>query len=97
MVLLDLNMPRLDGKNVLEFVKSTEGLQEIPVYVITNSNYRRDMMDCYNLRADGYLQKPSEFQKLVDFFTSMKQSILVRNKLSIFWIEKTLAELSGVA
>jgi CheY-like chemotaxis protein len=97
MILLDLNMPRLSGKDVLSFVKSNVDLAEIPVFIITNSDYRRDMMDCYNLRADGYLQKPSEFKKLVDFFSSVKQSILVRNKLSIFWIEKTYAELSAIA
>jgi CheY-like chemotaxis protein len=97
MILLDLNMPRLSGKDVLGFVKSNGDLAEIPVFIITNSDYRRDMMDCYNLRADGYLQKPSEFKKLVDFFSSVKQSILVRNKLSIFWIEKTYAELSAIA
>lgn len=97
MILLDLNMPRLSGKDVLGFAKSNPELSNIPVYVITNSDYRRDMMDCYNLRADGYLQKPSEFKKLVDFFCSVRQSILVRNKLSIFWIEKTYEELSAVA
>lgn len=93
MILLDLNMPRLSGKDVLSFAKSNPDLADIPVYIITNSDYRRDMMDCYNLRADGYLQKPAEFKKLVDFFSSIRQSILVRNKLSIFWIEKTYEEL----
>ncbi|MBX2903690.1 MAG: response regulator [Chitinophagales bacterium] len=97
MILLDLNMPRLNGKDVLSFVKSNTNFSQIPVFIITNSDYRRDMMDCYNLQADGYLQKPSEFKKLVDFFVSVKQSILVRNKLSIFWIEKTYAELTSIA
>ncbi|MCS6818478.1 MAG: hypothetical protein NZ522_00905, partial [Chitinophagales bacterium] len=65
--------------------------------VVTNSDYKRDMIDCYNLRADGYFQKPTEFRKLVDFFISVKQSIQVRSKISVFWIEKTYAELSGTA
>jgi CheY-like chemotaxis protein len=97
MILLDLNMPRLSGKEVLDFVKNNSEHANIPVYVITNSDYRRDMIDCYNLRADGYLQKPTEFKKLVDFFASVKQSILVRKKLSVFWIEKTYAELSAAS
>jgi CheY-like chemotaxis protein len=92
MILLDLNMPKLNGKDVLSYVKGEEGMMDVPVFVITNSDYRRDMIDCYNLKADGYLQKPSEFSKLVDFFSAVKQSILVRNKLSIFWIEKTYEE-----
>ncbi len=95
MIFLDLNMPRLNGKDVLSFAKSNPEYASIPVYVITNSDYRRDMMECFNLRADGYLQKPAEFKKLVDFFCSVRQSILVRNKLSIFWIEKTYEELNA--
>jgi YesN/AraC family two-component response regulator len=52
------------------------------------------MIECYRLRADGYLQKPADFKKLVDFFISVKQSIEVKQKLSIYYIEKVYDELA---
>lgn len=97
MVFLDLNMPRVDGKEVLDFIKGDSKLAQTPVFIITNSNYRQDMIDCYNLMADGYFQKPTDFKRLVDFFISVKQSILEYKKLSVFWIEKTYAELTATA
>jgi len=63
------------------------------VIVVTNSDYKRDMIECYRLRADGYLQKPADFKKLVDFFISIKESIKVKQRLSIFYIEKVYDEL----
>jgi|ERR1043165_2856459 CheY-like chemotaxis protein len=93
LVLLDLNMPKVTGKEVLEKIKTDPDLETIPVIVVTNSDYKKDMIECYRLRADGYLQKPADFKKLVDFFISVKASIEVRNKLSIFYIEKVYDEL----
>jgi two-component system, chemotaxis family, response regulator Rcp1 len=94
LVLLDLNMPRITGKEVLEKIKSDLELNSIPVIIVTNSDYKKDMIECYRLGADGYLQKPSDFKKLVDFFISVKSSIEVKNKLSIYYIEKTYDELA---
>lgn len=88
LVLLDLNMPKVTGKEVLEKIKSDPELEHIPVIVITNSDYKKDMIECYRLGADGYMQKPADFKKLVDFFFSVKKSIEVRHKLSIYYIEK---------
>ncbi len=93
LVLLDLNMPKVTGKEVLEKIKTDPDLETTPVIVVTNSDYKKDMIECYRLRADGYLQKPADFKKLVDFFISVKKSIEVRNKLSIYYIEKTYDEL----
>ncbi|MBL0308653.1 MAG: response regulator [Bacteroidetes bacterium] len=87
LVLLDLNLPKLSGKDVLEKIKSDSELETTPVIVVTNSDYKKDMIDCYRLGADGYLQKPADFKKLVDFFVSVKKSIEIRNKLSIYFIE----------
>lgn len=88
LILLDLNMPKITGKEVLEKIKTDPDLEHIPVIVITNSDYKKDMIECYRLGADGYMQKPADFKKLVDFFYSVKKSIEVRNKLSIYYIEK---------
>ena len=88
LVLLDLNMPKITGKEVLEKIKTDPDLENIPVIVITNSDYKKDMIECYRLGADGYMQKPADFKKLVDFFFSVKKSIEVRNKLWIYYIEK---------
>ncbi|HWB64121.1 MAG TPA: response regulator [Chitinophagales bacterium] len=93
LVLLDLNMPKVTGKEVLERVKTDPDLETTPVIVVTNSDYKKDMIECYRLRADGYLQKPADFKKLVDFFVSVKRSIEVKNKLSIYYIEKVYDEL----
>lgn len=93
LILLDLNMPRISGKEVLEMIKTDEVLQSIPVIVVTNSDYKKDMIDCYRKNADGYMQKPADYKKLVDFFTSVKRSIEVKHKLSIYYIEKVYDEL----
>ncbi|MFN8298726.1 MAG: response regulator [Chitinophagales bacterium] len=93
LVLLDLNMPKVSGREVLEKIKSDPDMENMPVIVVTNSDYKKDMIECYRLRADGYMQKPADFKKLVDFFTSVKRSIEVRNKLSIYYIEKVYDEL----
>lgn len=92
LVLLDLNMPKVTGKEVLEKIKTDPELENIPVIVVTNSDYKKDMIECYRLGANGYMQKPADFKKLVDFFTSVKKSIEVRNKLSIYYIEKEYYE-----
>ncbi len=88
LVLLDLNMPKITGKEVLEKIKSDPELESTPVIIVTNSDYKKDMIDCYRLGADGYLQKPADFKKLVDFFVSIRRSIDTRHKLSIYFIEK---------
>jgi CheY-like chemotaxis protein len=78
---------------VLEKIKTDPDLEYTPVIVVTNSDYKKDMIDCYRLGANGYLQKPADFKKLVDFFVSVKKSIEVKNKLSIYFIEKIYDEL----
>jgi two-component system, chemotaxis family, response regulator Rcp1 len=94
LVLLDLNLPKVSGLEVLEKIKTDKQLESTPVIVVTNSDYKKDMIECYRLNADGYLQKPADFKKLVDFFVSVRKSIEVRHKLSIYYIEKVYDELS---
>ncbi len=88
LILLDLNMPKVSGKEVLEKIKDDPELTDIPVIVVTNSDYKKDMIECYRLGANGYMQKPADFKKLIDFFVSVRKSIEVRHKLSIYFIEK---------
>ena len=60
-VLLDLNMPGIDGRQVLSTVKSDAGLRPIPVIVMTNSDDERDIAACYEIGANTYIQKPLDW------------------------------------
>lgn len=58
MILLDLNMPRMDGRQVLGAVKSDEDLGTIPIVVLTTSNADTDILGSYTLQANAYVTKP---------------------------------------
>jgi CheY-like chemotaxis protein len=58
LILLDLNLPGLDGRDVLTQVKQTDGLKSIPVVVLSTSNNPRDIRACYQSGVNGYLIKP---------------------------------------
>lgn len=60
-VLLDLNLPRKDGKAVLREMKSDSELRRIPVVVLTTSTDQPDIDDAYDLGANAYLEKPTDF------------------------------------
>jgi chemotaxis family two-component system response regulator Rcp1 len=93
MVLLDLNMPKVNGKELLGRIKGDDRFAKIPVFIMTNSDYKYDMIDCYNLRADAYIQKPTDFKRLIDFFVSVKRSLEINQRLSVFQIEKRYDEM----
>jgi len=65
LVLLDINMPRIDGIQVLTAVKANERTRSIPVVVMTSSQEDRDISRCYDLGANSYVVKPVEFNALV--------------------------------
>ncbi len=65
-ILLDLNMPGIDGWTALREIKSTETLKHIPVVVLTTSDDERDIKECYELGADTYLQKPVSLPGFLD-------------------------------
>ena len=61
LVLLDLNLPRVDGLDVLEAVKGDDGLREIPVVILTTSDAEGDRTRAYRHHANSYLVKPADF------------------------------------
>ncbi|HSL81883.1 MAG TPA: response regulator [Thermoanaerobaculia bacterium] len=68
-ILLDLNLPRKDGREVLEEVKADPDLRRIPVVVLTTSGAEEDVLRSYNLHANCYITKPLDLDK---FFTVIK-------------------------
>jgi len=68
-ILLDLNLPGTDGRQVLSEVKSSESLRDIPVVVLTTSADERDITACYRAGANSYIQKPVDidgFMKAIE-------------------------------
>jgi two-component system response regulator len=72
-ILLDLNMPGLDGRKTLEIIKQTRALQSIPVVILTTSNDERDVEACYKLGANTYIQKPVDFDGLIAAIRRLKE------------------------
>ncbi len=64
LVLLDLNMPGIGGKEFLRLIKSDEELKRIPILVLTTSDSEKDILDSYQLQAAGYVHKPSTLDEL---------------------------------
>ena len=67
-ILLDLNLPKMDGREVLAHIKSDENLKTIPTVILTTSEAEADVLKCYQLQANCYLSKPvqlSAFEGLV--------------------------------
>lgn len=71
LILLDLNMPRLDGRGALEQLKSDPRLRSIPVIILTTSKAEEDMLRAYDLGAASYITKPVTFDKLVELMRSL--------------------------
>jgi len=66
LVLLDLNMPRKDGREVLEDMRADPTLRRIPVVVLTSSEAEEDVVRSYELNANAYVTKPVDFEGFVD-------------------------------
>lgn len=73
LVLLDLNMPGLDGRATLKMIKSDSSLKRIPVIILTTSSDERDVGDCYQMGANTYVQKPVSFDGLIDAIKRLKE------------------------
>jgi CheY-like chemotaxis protein len=66
LILLDLNLPRKDGREVLAEVKADEELRRIPVVVLTTSKAEEDVLRSYNLHANAYVTKPVDFDRFIE-------------------------------
>lgn len=73
LILLDLNMPGLDGRKTLEIIKGTDSLKKIPVVILTTSDDDRDVRACYELGANTYIQKPVDFDGLISAIRRLKE------------------------
>ncbi|WP_405100915.1 response regulator [Micromonospora sp. NBC_01412] len=78
LILLDLNLPRRDGREVLEEIKQDEKLCRIPVVVLTTSQADEDILRSYQLHANAYVTKPVDFERFIsvvrqidEFFVSV--------------------------
>ncbi|MGW1996905.1 response regulator [Embleya sp. NPDC001921] len=78
LILLDLNLPRKDGREVLEEIKADEDLRRIPVVVLTTSEAEEDVLRSYHLHANAYVTKPVDFEQFIsvvrhidEFFVSV--------------------------
>ena len=83
LILLDLNLPGMDGREVLQEIKEDLNLKRIPVVVLTTSRAERDILQAYNLHANCYVTKP----------TDIEQFIGVVKKIEDFWL--TVVKLSA--
>jgi CheY-like chemotaxis protein len=65
LILLDLNLPRVDGREVLAVIKEDEDLRRIPVVVLTTSQADEDILRSYSLHANAYVTKPVDFDRFI--------------------------------
>ena len=75
-VLLDLNLPRLDGLEVLKRIRSEPTTQIVPVVVLTSSKEDRDLVESYRLGANSYVRKPVDFLEFVE----------AARQLGLYWL-----------
>jgi two-component system, response regulator len=72
LIMLDLNMPGTDGRQMLKIIKSDRRLKAIPVVVFTTSADERDIETCYRFGANTYIQKPVDFDGLIEALKCLK-------------------------
>ncbi len=78
LILLDLNLPKIDGREVLKHIRGDDRLKSIPIVILTTSDAAADINQSYSLQANSYLSKPVQLEK----FESVVRSI------NDFWFEK---------
>ena len=72
LILLDLNLPRKDGREVLAEIKQDDNLRRIPVVVLTTSQAEEDIIKAYNLNANCYITKPVDLDKFLEVIKTIK-------------------------
>jgi two-component system response regulator len=85
LILLDLNMPGLDGRKTLQLIKGDSHLKRIPVIILTTSADERDVEACYQMGANTYVQKPVSFDGLIEAIKRLKE----------YWFEIALLPKDG--
>ena len=85
LILLDLNMPRMDGREALQEIKKNDQFRSIPVTIFTTSKAEQDIVRSYNLGVNCFITKPVTYSGLVDVVT----------KLNNFWFELVELPLNG--
>lgn len=73
LILLDLNLPRKDGREVLEDIKGDENLKHIPVVVLTTSDAEQDILKSYALHANCYITKPVDLEQFAKVVSSIEE------------------------
>jgi len=91
LILLDLNMPRKDGREVLAEVKADEKLKHIPVLIFTVSSADQDILAAYNLQASAFITKPIDLDEFITVVKSLKEFWLTIVKLPQDVSRKTYA------
>jgi chemotaxis family two-component system response regulator Rcp1 len=76
-ILLDLNLPKRNGREVLVEIKKNPKLKHLPVLVFSNSESPQDICQCYSLGVNAYINKPSDFQEVINLV----------NIINTFWIK----------
>ena len=76
LILLDINLPKIDGKEVLRIIKNNSTLKSIPVVILTTSSAEKDIIDSYNGHANCYIVKPVKLESFIS----------VVNSIESFWI-----------
>jgi len=72
LILLDLNLPRKDGREVLAEIKADPNLKRIPIVVLTTSRAEEDVLRAYNLHANCYITKPVDFTQFISVVRSIE-------------------------
>ena len=80
-VLLDINLPKMSGLDVLKEIRADRRTRHVPVVMLTSSRQQEDMLRSYDLGANSFVRKPVEFDKLVDAMQQLRLYWLLLNEL----------------
>jgi CheY-like chemotaxis protein len=87
LLLLDLNLPRQSGLEVLEWTRAQPALRAMPIVILTSSSQNRDIGSAYALGANGYLVKPPSSERLIELVTGLRNVCLDRGAQAHGWLE----------